>query len=127
MQTNLTITDQPIDETCLLATRRVPPDCGAVVTFLGVVRDVEAGQKIVALDYEAHREMAEHQFRKIFTEVERRWPVSQLDLVHSLGRIPVGEPSLWIQVIAGHRREAFEACEFVINELKKVVPIWKTV
>ncbi|MBI5393880.1 MAG: molybdenum cofactor biosynthesis protein MoaE [Verrucomicrobia bacterium] len=125
MTTTLTITDQPIDEARLLAARRIPADCGAAVTFLGVVRDIEAGAKIAALDYEAQRAMAEHQFRRIFAEVERRWPVSQLDLVHRIGRIPVGEASLWIQIVAGHRREAFEACQFVIDELKKVVPIWK--
>ena len=125
MRTALTITEQPIDEAALLAARRIPPDCGAVVTFLGVVRDQEAGAKIAALDYEAQREMAEHQFQRIFAEAGRRWPVSRLDLIHRVGRIPVGEASLWIQVMASHRREAFEACQFVIDELKKVVPIWK--
>lgn len=127
MKTALTLTDQPIDEARLLAARRIPPDCGAVVTFLGAVRGQEGPAKITALDYEANRAMAEHQFRKLFAETERRWPVSQLDLVHRIGRIPVGEASLWIQVLAGHRKEAFEACEFVIDELKKIVPIWKLV
>jgi molybdopterin synthase catalytic subunit len=110
-----------------LKQRAIPPDCGAVVTFLGVVRDLEDGRKIAALDYEGHREMAEHQFRKILAQAGQRWPVSQLDLVHRLGRIAVGEPSLWIQVVAGHRAEAFAACQFVIDELKKVVPIWKMI
>jgi molybdopterin synthase catalytic subunit len=54
-----------------------------------------------------------------------RWPVSRLDLVHRVGRLPVGEASLWIRVIAGHRKEAFAACEFLISELKKLVPMWK--
>lgn len=127
MKTTLAITDQPIDEARLLAGRRVPPDCGAVVTFLGVVRDTENDAKIAALDYEAQREMAERQFSKLFAEVERRWPVSQLDLVHRVGRIPVGEAALWIRVISSHRKEAFAACEFMIDELKKLVPIWKLV
>lgn len=123
----ITLTDQPIDEAALLSARRIPPDCGAVVTFLGVVREQEGPAKIAALDYEAQREMAEHQFQRIFAEAGRRWPVSRLDLVHRVGRIPVGEASLWIQVVAGHRKEAFEACGFVIDQLKKLVPIWKLV
>jgi molybdopterin synthase catalytic subunit len=127
MNTTLTITDQRIDEARLLAARRIPQDCGAVVTFLGVVRDMEGGAKIAALDYEASRGMAEHQFAQIFSEVGRRWPVPQLDIVHRVGRVPVGEASLWIRVVAGHRQEAFAACGFLIDELKKHVPIWKMV
>jgi molybdopterin synthase catalytic subunit len=127
MNTTLTITDEPIDEAGLLAARSIPPDCGAVVTFLGVVRETEGDKKIAALDYEAHREMAGHQLRKILAVVERRWPVSRLDVVHRIGRMAAGEASLWIQVVARHRQEAFEACEFVIAELKRLVPIWKMI
>ncbi len=119
------ITEHPIDQARLIAARRLPPDCGAVVEFLGVVRDVEEGQPIAALDYEAYREMAEFQFRKIMDETLERYPVSSLRVVHRIGVIRVGEPSLYVCVIAAHRGEAFEACRHLIDRLKQVVPIWK--
>ncbi len=124
-QSELLITEEAIDQARWIAARRVPPDCGAVVEFLGVVRDVEAGQAIAALEYEAYREMAEFQFRKIMNETLERFPISSLHVIHRLGVIPVGEPSLYVCVVAGHRGEAFDACRHLIDRLKQVVPIWK--
>jgi molybdopterin synthase catalytic subunit len=69
--------------------------------------------------------MAVHQFGKIFDEVEKRWPVESIKLVHRIGSVAVSEPSLWVEVCAPHRGEAFSACQFLIDEMKKVVPIWK--
>jgi molybdopterin synthase catalytic subunit len=69
--------------------------------------------------------MAEHQFRLLFAEVEKRWPVESVRLVHRIGVVPVNEPSLWVEVIAPHRGEAFAACLYLIDEMKRVVPIWK--
>ncbi len=113
------ITDQPIEAV------EVAGDVGGVVVFWGVVRDHEDGQPITALEYTAYREMAEHQFRKLIAETKRRWPVKRLRVVHRLGVIKVGEPSLLVRVEAAHRAEAFAAAQFIIDELKQTVPIWK--
>jgi len=121
----LLITEQPIDQARLIAERRIPPDCGAVIEFLGVVRDEEDGKRISALEYEAYREMAEFQFHKIMDETLKRFPISLLHVVHRVGVIQVGEPSLYVCVVAGHRGEAFEASKYLIDRLKQVVPIWK--
>lgn len=98
---------------------------GAVVYFLGVVRGTEEEQAITALEYEAFQRMAEHQFELIFQEMEQRWPVESVRLVHRVGVVRVNEPSLWVEVVAPHRGEAFAACQFLIDEMKRVVPIWK--
>ncbi|MDP6904946.1 MAG: molybdenum cofactor biosynthesis protein MoaE [Verrucomicrobiota bacterium] len=98
---------------------------GAVVTFLGVVRDTEDGEAITAINYEANEEMALHQFGLIFDAIEKRWPVESVRLVHRLGVVPAKEASLRVEVITPHRAEAFEACQFLINEMKDKVPIWK--
>ncbi|HVM59280.1 MAG TPA: molybdenum cofactor biosynthesis protein MoaE [Verrucomicrobiae bacterium] len=100
-------------------------DVGGVVVFWGVVRDLENGQDIRALDYTAYREMAEHQFRKLLAEARQKWPLKRIRVVHRLGVIAVGEPSLLVRVEAAHRAEAFAAAQFIIDELKQKVPIWK--
>jgi molybdopterin synthase catalytic subunit len=125
MRRQLTISTDPIDETALLQRRELPEETGAVIYFLGVVRGLEEGQPITAIDYEVFSEMAARQFELIFNEVEKRWPVSSVRLVHRVGRVAVGEPSLWVEAIAPHREEAFAACQFIISEMKRKVPIWK--
>ncbi len=125
MLRQLTITTDPIDEAALLAGRALSADMGAVVYFLGVVRGKEAGAAIAALEYEAFQRMAEHQFQLLFDEMEKRWPIESLRLVHRLGLVKVNEPSLWVEVVAPHRQEAFAACQWLIDEMKRVVPIWK--
>ena len=114
----LLITDQPIPA------EPVPGNVGGVVVFYGIVRDREDGQPIAALDYTAYREMAEHQFRKLIEETKRRWPV-RLRVIHRLGVVKVGEASLLVRAEAAHRGEAFAAAQFLIDELKEKVPIWK--
>ncbi len=98
---------------------------GAVVCFLGVVRGVEEGAAISALEYETFQKMAERQFNLLFEEMEKRWPVESVRLVHRVGVVKVSEPSLWVEVIAPHRGEAFAACQWLIDEMKRTVPIWK--
>jgi len=98
---------------------------GAVVCFTGVVRGSEPEGPIQALDYEVFERMAVHQFGLIFDEVEKRWPVESIRLVHRIGVVNAGEPSLWVEVIAPHRGGALEACAWLIDEMKRVVPIWK--
>ena len=125
MRRQLLITTDPIDEAVLLAKRSVSPGMGAVVYFLGVVRQTEAGEDITALEYEAFGRMAEHQFNLLFNQIEKRWPIESVRLVHRVGVVRVNEPSLWVEVVAPHRGEAFAACQWLIDEMKRLVPIWK--
>lgn len=125
MLRSLLISPDPLDESALIAARRMTGGMGAAVYFSGVVRGSEASQPISAIEYECFRPMAEHQFHQLFDELERRWPVESVRLVHRIGVVKVGEPSLWVEVVAPHRGEAFAACQWLIDELKRVVPIWK--
>ena len=125
MRRNLKITTEAISEAALLARRQMSDSMGAVVYFLGVVRGTEQGAAIQAIDYESFQAMAEHQFNLLFAEMEKRWPVESVRLVHRVGVVQVNEPSLWVEVVAPHRGEAFAACQFLIDEMKRVVPIWK--
>lgn len=125
MERLVRITSQPLDEPALLAGRKVSPGMGAAVYFLGVVRGTEGETPIRALEYEAFERMAEHQFELLFNEMSRRWPIQSVRLVHRVGVVNVSEPSLWVEVIAPHRGEAFAACQWLIDEMKRVVPIWK--
>lgn len=125
MERTLTLTLEPIDVANLSTRGRRSRETGAVVQFVGVVRGSEDGKPIQALEYECFRDMAEHQFRLLFDQVEHRWPVESVHVVHRVGMIPVNQPSLWVEVVAAHRQEAFAACEWLIEEMKKTVPIWK--
>jgi molybdopterin synthase catalytic subunit len=121
----LIIRREPIDEAALLAGRIMSHGTGAAVYFTGVVRGSEEGQAITAIEYEAFQAMAERQFGLIFQEMEKRWPIESVRLVHRVGVVEVNQPSLWVEVIAPHRGEAFAACQYLIDEMKRVVPIWK--
>lgn len=125
MKRRLTITTQPINEAALLSERKISSAIGAVVNFLGVVRGVEREKKISAIEYEAFQKMVEHQFNLLFDEMGKRWPIESVRLVHRVGVVKVNEPSLWVEVVAPHRGEAFAACQWLIDEMKRVVPIWK--
>ncbi len=121
----LTISPDSIDEAALTASRKMSDGMGAAICFSGVVRGSEGRDAIKAIDYESFDKMARHQFGLLFDQVEERWPIESVRLVHRTGIVKVNEPSLWVEVIAPHRAEAFEACQFLIDEMKKVVPIWK--
>ena len=121
MKRELTLTHDSITESA----PQMSEGMGAVVTFHGVVRGTEEGEAITAIDYEANEEMAQHQFGLIFDAIEKRWPVESVRLVHRLGVVPANEASLRVEIMAPHRVEAFEACQFLINEMKDKVPIWK--
>ena len=125
MKTQLTLTPDPIDELALIAEREMSDGMGAALVFHGVVRAEEDESTITAIDYEAFDDMACHQFELIFEEIDRQWPIESVRVVHRLGVVPVNEPSLWVEIIAPHRAEAFEACQFLINAMKERVPIWK--
>ena len=125
MKRYLLLTTEPIDEIALTKQRAASTAMGAVVSFVGVVRATEGAATIRALEYEAFQPMAEHQFHLLFDALEKRWPLASVRLVHRLGVVRAGEPSLWVEVIAPHRGEAFAACQHLIDEMKRVVPIWK--
>jgi molybdopterin synthase catalytic subunit len=125
MKRQLTITTEPIDEAALLAQRTMSRDMGAVVCFVGVVRGTEGAAHIRALEYESYERMAEHQINLLLDQLAKRWPLESVGLVHRVGRVNAGEPSLWVEVVAPHRAEAFAACQWLIDELKRVAPIWK--
>ena len=125
MKRSLLITTSPIDEASLIAKRQMSNGMGAAIYFAGIVRETEGQGTISAIDYEAFQKMAEHQFDKIFDQIEQRWPIESVRLVHRIGVVKVNEPSLWVEIIAPHRGEAFAASQFLIDEMKKAVPIWK--
>lgn len=125
MKRSLLISPEPIAEGTLISERRMSAGMGATIYFAGVVREHENDKAIAAIDYEAFHEMAVHQFNKLFDEMETRWPIESVRLVHRIGRVPVNEPSLWVEVIAPHRGEAFAAGQWLIDAMKRVVPIWK--
>ncbi len=125
MKRQLTITPAPINEAALISQRALSAGMGAVVTFLGYVRGSEEGKTIAAIEYETFEQMVTHQFNLLFDEMEKRWPIESVRLVHRVGVVKVNEPSLWVEVIAPHRGEAFAACQWLIDEMKRVVPIWK--
>src|SRR5215467_3703503 len=102
MLRELLITRDPINEPALLSRRSMSTGMGAVVYFLGIVRESEQGQSIKALEYESFQRMAEHQFHLLFDEIEKRWPVESIRVVHRLGVVQINEPSLWVEVIAPH-------------------------
>jgi molybdopterin synthase catalytic subunit len=101
------------------------PSAGAVVDFCGVVRLLEGGREIDGIDYNAHREMAEHQLNRIALQAAERFGLKRVIIHHRIGFITVGEASLFLRVASSHRSEGFRASQWIIDELKKKVPIWK--
>ena len=116
------LTRGPIDLAALLT---ASPADGAVCLFVGVVRHENAGRRVRHLEYEAYEDMALPLMEQIAAEAARRWPVSEVRMVHRLGRLEIGEPSVAVAVVSPHRAEAFAACRFAIDSLKASVPIWK--
>ena len=103
------------------------PAAGGIDVFLGTTRAERApdGRELVALDYEAYREMALEQMRDLARRARAHWPIVRLALLHRTGRVELAEPSVVIAVSCGHRAESFDACRFLIDALKAEVAIWK--
>jgi molybdopterin synthase catalytic subunit len=114
----------PIDSAELLA-RVSSPQAGAVVLFLGTTREITQGRRTESLDYECYSVMAERKLRELDDESRRRWPIVESVIVHRLGHLEIGEASVAIAVSSPHRRDAFEAGQWLIDQIKEVVPIWK--
>ena len=104
---------------------RVDVTAGATVDFQGIVRGSENGREIEGIDYEAHREMAEHQLKQIAEQAAIEFGLRSIIIHHRIGFVAVGEPSLFTRVCSGHREAAFQASRWIVEELKKKVPIWK--
>jgi len=115
---------KPISPSKLVRHVRASSD-GAVVTFDGCVRDNTRGRRTLYLEYEAYEPMALAKMEEIAAELHRKFSIGRIAMVHRLGRIEIGDPSVLIVVAAPHRAAAFEACRYAIDTLKKTVPIWK--
>ena len=101
------------------------PECGAVLTFLGVVRDHADGKDVSAIDYTCYEEMAEKELDRVVARVMEETGVPHVAILHRIGRLEVGEASLGVVVASPHRKEAFACGLQIIDEMKKTVPIWK--
>jgi molybdopterin synthase catalytic subunit len=101
------------------------PGCGAVVLFLGTVRDLTGDDVTTHLEYDAYAPMAEKKLAEIEASVRDKWPVGDVRIVHCLGTLAVGAVSVAVAVSAPHRKDAFAAGQFAIDTLKAIVPIWK--
>jgi molybdopterin synthase catalytic subunit len=124
MTKRFSLTAQPLDERAV--TQAVStPDAGGVVTFVGRVRDNARGHAVQSLEYDAYPEMAEAVFAQIAAEAQSRYEIKEVAIHHRSGCLRVGEPSVVIAVSAPHRGAAFEACEYLIDQLKARAPIWK--
>lgn len=105
--------------------RTLDEGCGALCSFVGVVRRTHAGRRVRYLEYEAFVPLAERVFQQIADEAAEEWPGSVLGLVHRIGRLDVGEASIVIVAAAAHRGEAFATCRYAIERVKQVAPVWK--
>jgi molybdopterin synthase catalytic subunit len=108
-----------------IARRIVLPECGATVTLDGYAREWTKGRRTLYLVYEAYAPMALRELKRLGREAHERFEIAHIGVVHRTGRLEIGETSVVIAVSAPHRRAAFEACEWAIRELKRIVPIWK--
>ena len=118
------ITFEPLDVGAI-ARRVVPANCGAIVTLDGFVRQFTKGRETEYLVYEAYEPMALKEMEKLIARAREQFEIENVGIVHRLGKLEIGETSVVISVAAPHRRAAFEACEWLIKELKRTVPIWK--
>jgi molybdopterin synthase catalytic subunit len=117
------IASDPIDHAALLASVEAP-ERGGVASFVGLVRDHHEGRPVLRLDYSAYGEMAEAECGRIVAEAEARWRVA-VALQHRVGSLAIGDTAVAVVAASAHREEAFAACRYVIEEVKRRVPVWK--
>lgn len=118
------LTDTPIDASALMNSLH-DTRVGACVTFEGRVREHNGGRTVKALEYEVYAPLAQKEGEKILSEARKRFHITGAVCVHRTGSLGLGDIAVWVGVTAGHRREAFEACRYIIDETKGRVPIWK--
>ena len=124
MNTQIHLSDQPlIIQSCINWV--MAPGCGGIDVFIGTVRNDTKGKRVLQLAFEAYEKMAISEMQKLADEAITQWPVQRVAIHHRTGILQVGEVPVIIAVAAAHRNEAFEACRYLIDNLKQTVPIWK--
>jgi molybdopterin synthase catalytic subunit len=118
------ITDQPIDRNKIIKAAE-SGEAGAVNVFIGTIRSKSSHKKIVRLEYECYEPMAKLEIQKIINLATTRWPILKVAISHRTGILKIGEEAVVVAVSTPHRKESFEACQFIIDSLKQTVPIWK--
>jgi molybdopterin synthase catalytic subunit len=118
------VTADPLDVAAVVGAAS-GPGCGAVATFVGVVRGENAGRRVLWLDYEAYAPLAEKVFERIAQEISGRWPAVRVAIHHRTGRLTIGESSVVIATAAPHRADAFASCRYAIERVKQIAPVWK--
>lgn len=103
----------------------INPSAGAFVIFEGLVRNHNEGKQVLQLEYEAYETMCEKEAEKIFKEAKERFKVFDIVCIHRTGLLQIGDIAVWVGVNSAHRGDSFKACEFVIDEIKTRLPIWK--
>jgi molybdopterin synthase catalytic subunit len=121
---NFWLTNEPLKAEDVV-TRVEDPGCGAICTFIGTVRAENEGRLVSYLEYEAYPGMAEAKMAEIAGEIREKWGLTNVSMVHRLGRCDIGEASIIIAVSSPHRVASFEACHYAIDRVKQIVPIWK--
>lgn len=120
----ISITRESIDYTGLTESVRSNL-CGAIVLFLGTVREITGEKKTVSLEYEAYDEMAVTELRRLIELARQKWPIEKVSLAHRVGHLDLGDIAIGIAISTPHRREGFEAARFLMDKIKETVPIWK--
>jgi molybdopterin synthase catalytic subunit len=118
------VTAEPLDVQAI-ARLVASDDCGAVATFVGLVRDHNLGRRVLWLEYEAYAPLAVRTFERIASECVERWPSARVAVHHRVGRLDVGEASVVIAAAAPHRPDAFASCRYAIERVKQIAPVWK--
>ena len=118
------VTREPLD-LAQAAKAVTSPDCGAVATFVGVVRNHNQGRPVRWLDYECYEPLAVKSLERIAAEAAAKWPGTRLSIAHRVGPMQIGEASVVIAAASPHRADAFAACRYAIERIKQIVPIWK--
>ena len=118
------ITHEPLNPQPATASVRRDSN-GAVVTFLGTTRRTSMDKTVLYLEYEGYVPMALKKLREIADEVAQRWPIQDISILHRIGRLEIEDISLVVAIASPHRKEAFQACGYVVDRIKETVPIWK--
>ena len=114
----------PIDPSKVLESV-MDPEAGGILLFVGTIRNQTGARRVRGLEYEVYRPMAKRRMRELDQEIRRRWPVKSVTMIHREGKLKIGEVSVAVAVSAAHRREAFDAARYAIEQIKRSFPIWK--
>jgi molybdopterin synthase catalytic subunit len=118
------LTREPLNPAPLVNAVR-KDESGAVTLFYGVVRNENMGRRVQYLEYDAYPEMAVKKMGEVADEVRKKFPITDVGILHRMGRVEIGEASLLVAVSSPHRKEAFEACHYAVDRVKQIVPVWK--